>query len=93
MNRRVGIIVLMGCGLLTGCGIVAPPLSNRIPSGVTLATIQQIQSDPTLSDAERQQQVRALLGVDDSQASTALVNFMLSLQIPARTPVGQNSGS
>jgi len=65
---------------LTSCGIVPSPLPDAVDD-LTLQRIQEIRSDPTLTNDERAQILRDLLGLEDDDAGNRAVNFLLNLNL------------
>lgn len=80
-----GCIRRLVCLILTaaaaGCGVIPPPLPDA--ADLTLRNLQQIQQDPTLDTQERRDRVRELMGLDDTPESERIIDFVLSVQVPA----------
>lgn len=80
MARRLVWFVVAGV-LAAGCNVIPPALPNQVP-GLTLGTIQQIQNDATLDATEKQQIIRAMLGLQDDTEGNRIVAFVLALTVP-----------
>jgi len=63
-----------------GCGVVPPPLPHAVE--LTLETLEQIQTDPTLDTQEQRDRVRELMDLGTDAASERTIDFMLSVQVP-----------
>ncbi|MFQ5423256.1 MAG: hypothetical protein ACE5F9_04675 [Phycisphaerae bacterium] len=79
-----GILAAVTVPLLTffsGCGTVVQPLPAAI-AGFSLQTLQDIQSDERLTDDERRQRIRDLVGAPNDDAGDRLVDFLLNVIVP-----------
>lgn len=85
MARLSGPTVLIGAAIalsgMSGCRAIPPKLADAVP-GLTLETVQQVQTDPTLTPTDRLAIIRKFLGVEDDEAGNRLATFILNLQVP-----------
>ncbi len=85
-SRRAagGILAAMTVPLLaffSGCGTAVQPLPAAI-AGFSLQSLQDIQNDERLTDDERRQRIRDLVGAPNDDAGDRLVDFLLNVNVP-----------
>lgn len=79
-----GILAAVTVSLLmffSGCGTPVQPLPAAI-AGFSLQALQDIQNDERLTDDERRQRIRDLVGAPNDDAGDRLVDFLLNVIVP-----------
>lgn len=78
--RAFLLLAALACPF-SGCGILEQPLPAATQN-FNLAALQEIQDDPRLTDDERRQRIRDLVGAPDTDAGNRLVEFLLTFAVP-----------
>lgn len=85
VQRRVSShIVTAACALvvgISGCGIIQQPIPMITP-GFSLEILGEIQDDERLTDDERRERIRELVGAPMDDSGDRLVELLLNLNIP-----------
>lgn len=78
---RAAVWTLAGAAM-TGCGttVISAPLPNA--PGLNLEELRDIQRDPTKTDAEKLDEIRAAMNYPDDASGDAQAQFLLDLFIP-----------
>lgn len=66
---------------ISGCGIIEQPLPT-ISTGFSLEMLAEIQNDERLTDDERRERIRELVGAPMDDSGDRLVEFLLNFNVP-----------
>lgn len=87
-KRRSGARMAAALGLAAAVaagGSGCESLPNPVPAAntdLTLARLDEIQNDERLTDEEKEQMVRDLVGAGNDEAGDRLVTFLLNFNVP-----------
>ncbi len=66
---------------ISGCGVIEQPLPAITP-GFNLEMLAEIQDDERLTDDERRERIRELVGAPMDDSGDRLVEFLLNFNLP-----------
>ena len=77
----LGALLSIGSLTVSGCGVLTQPLPAATRN-FTLTALAEIQSDERLTDDQRRDRIRELVGAPDSDEGDRLVEFLLTFNVP-----------